>query len=99
LQTKVRGEDTVCRFGGEEFVLILPEATLEVTKQRAEDIRESVSAMVLEYGGKFLGTVSISIGIAIYPDNGLTSEEVLQNADKAMYLAKSNGRNRSVLAM
>jgi diguanylate cyclase (GGDEF)-like protein len=98
LQSKIRGEDIICRFGGEEFVLILPDAKTDTLKQRAEDIRESVMKMKLEYNGVSLGAVTVSIGIAIFPNNGLTGEEVLLSADKALYIAKSEGRNRSEVA-
>ena len=94
LQGQVRGGDIACRLGGEEFILILPETSLEVTRQRAEQIRLAVKGMVVEYQHKPLGIVSISIGVAIYPTHSTSAEGLLHQVDKALYQAKHHGRNR-----
>lgn len=97
-QSKVRCEDIVCRFGGEEFVIILPEANLHVTRDRAEDIRQAICTLDLAYDGKPLGQVTISIGVAIYPDHGTSGNDIIVRADKALYQAKTEGRNRVITA-
>ena len=98
LQNQVRGEDVVCRLGGEEFVMILPDAGLEVGLQRAEAIRAAVNAQSLEYNAHALGMVTVSMGIAVYPEHGARGEEILEKADRAMYQAKHRGRNCVVVA-
>lgn len=97
-QSKVRGEDIVCRFGGEEFIIILPDANIIVTRERAEGIRQAISSLDLVYEGKPLGKVTISIGVAIFPDHGESGTDIILRADKALYQAKTEGRNRVVAA-
>jgi diguanylate cyclase (GGDEF)-like protein/PAS domain S-box-containing protein len=96
LQSNFRGEDIVCRYGGEEFVLILPEAPLEATAKRAETLRERVKVLHVPYLGALLGGVTISLGIAEFPTHGSSGEAVLRAADAALYQAKSGGRDRVV---
>ena len=98
LQTSVRACDIACRYGGEEFTLILPEASLNITLERAEQIRDSVKQLVIDYCGQSLGTLTLSIGIACYPDCGHSGEAVLKAADRALYQAKQQGRDRAIAA-
>jgi diguanylate cyclase (GGDEF)-like protein len=90
----VRTEDVVCRYGGEEFVMILPDTGMEIALERAEEVRRSIHSLHLQFRGKTLQEVTISIGIAIYPVSGITPEELLRHADRALYAAKKKGRNR-----
>ena len=94
----VRASDLACRFGGEEFALVLPECTQAGAVARCEALREAVSRMQVMYGGTPLGPVTISLGIAMYPQSGQKAEELLQAADKALYEAKREGRNRVCLS-
>ena len=98
LRANVRGEDIPCRFGGEEFALILPDASLESAAQRAESLRIAVRAMAVPWQGSTLGPVSISVGVAAYPDHGAQGAAVLGAADRALYSAKRSGRDRVELA-
>lgn len=98
LRSQIRGGDIACRFGGEEFTLILPEINPEDALARAEQIRVAVAAMRLTLRGQSLGGLTCSIGIAVYPDHATTIEECLSAADRALYQAKALGRNRAVLA-
>ncbi len=98
LRLGVRGEDIACRFGGEEFVVILPEISTAAALDRAELLRQRVSELALRFHGQPLRQVTISIGVAIYPLNAETSEDLLRWADRAMYTAKHRGRNRVVQA-
>ena len=93
-----RREDLVCRYGGEEILIMLPETNLETTFQRAEMIREKVAQLNVQYQGQVLEPVSISIGVGIFPDHGQTPETLIHSADKALYGAKNNGRNRVEVA-
>jgi diguanylate cyclase (GGDEF)-like protein len=94
LQTQVRTSDIVCRFGGEEFILILPDASLDITAQRAERIRAEVAQLRIEGQPDANFSVSLSLGVASYPAHGMDAETVLRAADRSLYQAKREGRNR-----
>lgn len=94
LKRYTRGQDIACRFGGEEFALVLTEATLNGALQRAEILRQQVKEMNVEYGGQLLSAISVSIGVAIYPEHGPSVIEVMRAADQALYRAKREGRDR-----
>ncbi len=98
LRVSVRNEDIVCRFGGEEFVVILPETAIPVVMGRAELLRGTVSELALRYHGQPLRQVTISIGVAIFPRHADTTDDLLRCADRALYAAKHRGRNRVVEA-
>ena len=98
LSTRVRGSDVACRYGGEEFTLILPSATLDLARKRAEQIREGIQSIQVKYGGQTLGPITLSLGVAVFPDHGVTGEAILQLADAALYRAKQAGRNRVVIS-
>ena len=92
-----RGEDIVCRYGGEEFVLVMSEAPHNTVMQRAEKLRQGVQQLGIEYEGRLVGPITVSIGIGVFPDHGDSVEAVLRTADAAMYQAKQMGRNRVVV--
>ena len=93
LKAQVRGSDIACRFGGEEFALVLPDATLEAVQRRAEDIRAAISRLDLKYRGQPLGGITASFGIARAPDHSGDPESLLRASDQALYEAKAAGRN------
>jgi diguanylate cyclase (GGDEF)-like protein/PAS domain S-box-containing protein len=97
LQHYLRGEDIACRYGGEEFTLILIDAPLSVVVQRANQIREAVKALTISHHGQSLGIASISLGVAMFPEHGLTSEKLVRSADAALYRAKEAGRDRVIV--
>ena len=94
----VRREDVPCRFGGEEFAVIMPEMPPDKARERAEAWRAEVEKMQVELGGASIGSVSVSAGVASFPEHGATGTEILDAADRALYRAKSGGRNRVVMA-
>jgi len=98
IRSLFRGEDVLCRYGGEEFALILPEASGEAIRQRAEQLRQAVRQTIAEYRGQALDRVTLSIGIASYPEHGATGDSLLRAADSALYRAKEQGRDRVVSA-
>jgi diguanylate cyclase (GGDEF)-like protein len=99
LKTQTRGSDIACRYGGEEFTLIFPECSLDATRRRAEQIREGAKSLAVQYHDQLLGVMSISIGVANYPEHGNSGEALLQLADAALYAAKHAGRDQVVVAV
>ncbi|MCT7980024.1 diguanylate cyclase [Laspinema olomoucense] len=98
LRKNIRGSDIACRYGGEEFTLILPDATLSETYRRAEQIREAIKNLVLEHRGELVGIITASLGIACYPTAGVNGDDLIRAADMALYRAKALGRDRVVTA-
>ena len=90
----VRGADIVCRFGGEEFVIIMPEGALDGVVARANMLCAQARQLHIQYQGQILKGITISIGIASFPLHGSNSGELLRLADAALYRAKAEGRNR-----
>lgn len=97
LQCHVRGEDIACRYGGEEFLLIMPDAELDAVRQRAEDMAQAVRQLRIRDVGQSRGGVTLSMGVAIYPQHGRSIESVLRAADAALYRAKQQGRDQVVV--
>jgi diguanylate cyclase (GGDEF)-like protein/PAS domain S-box-containing protein len=98
LTKSVREEDTVCRFGGEEFVIVLPTASAEAARSRAERIRAKLRELTVLHQGQSLGRITVSIGVAELPVNGTSATELLAAADAALYRAKRNGRDQVVVS-
>jgi len=95
LKETVRAQDLACRYGGEEFVVLCRNSTLEETRAMAETIRAKIETTPFPFGEfQPLGKVSASIGVSAYPSCGASDEEVLQRADLALYASKEGGRNR-----
>lgn len=94
LQGHVRGSDIACRIGGEEFALLLPEASLVTAYQRAERILDTVRHMQIKHRGQVLGAITVSLGVAAFPKHGDTPEALIRAADQALYQAKQGGRNK-----
>lgn len=94
LQALVRAEDLACRYGGEEFTVIMPEADARIALDRAEAIRRAISATTVVHLKRTLGPVTASIGVSTFPTDGATPEVLLEVADAALYRAKAEGRDR-----
>jgi diguanylate cyclase (GGDEF)-like protein len=97
LLSMFRGEDVACRYGGDEFTIVLPEASLADVWRRAEQMRDAVKRLDIVYEGKHLGPLTLSIGVAAYPDHGTTTERVLLACDAASYASKSEGGDRIMM--
>jgi diguanylate cyclase (GGDEF)-like protein/PAS domain S-box-containing protein len=93
-----RGDDVICRYGGEEFAIILPESTAQDAATRAEILRVAAKELRLAHHGVTLDSVTISAGIAGYPEHASSASELLNAADTCLYEAKSQGRDRIVVA-
>lgn len=98
LKNSIRESDVACRYGGEEFVLVLSEVSTDGAGKKAEGIRKAVMDLALAIRQKSLGRVSTSIGVAVYPDHGVDMDSLLRAADEALYEAKENGRNCVVMS-
>ena len=97
LGTRVRAGDLACRFGGEEFSLVLCESDIEGTSKCVSSICEAVRHLSVDYRGQTLSRVTISAGISNYPAHYDTLEDLIHAADKALYAAKNNGRDCFVI--
>ena len=93
----VRAGDIACRYGGDEFVLILMDASLETAKRRAELLEREFKRIVIQHGDMFLNPGSMSLGVSAYPGHGAAAAALLRVADEALYRAKAAGGNRVVL--
>jgi diguanylate cyclase (GGDEF)-like protein/PAS domain S-box-containing protein len=96
IRTQTRQEDIACRYGGEEFLIIMPGTDLETALERTEELHQLVKELHLS--NRFLRPVTISAGVAVYPVHGSTGKEVIRSADAALYRAKADGRDRVVVA-
>ncbi|MCX7823302.1 MAG: diguanylate cyclase [Syntrophobacterales bacterium] len=85
-----RLSDLICRYGGEEFLIVCPDMDIEVARERAEKLRKRVESTTFPLIG---GRITVSIGVAVFPRHGDTINEVIERADEALYAAKGNGRN------
>jgi diguanylate cyclase (GGDEF)-like protein len=94
LRSTTRTSDIVARYGGEEFVLILPETPKSAAVKLAEKIRATVEEEMVTRGIASGGQVTVSIGIASYPDDAQNGEDLVQRADEQLYRAKQGGKNR-----
>jgi len=94
LANTVRGEDISCRYGGEEFTLVLNEIDADAAVKRAEALLEATRDLELKLHNQSLGQITISLGIAMYPEHGRTQAELIKVADEALYHAKEAGRNQ-----
>jgi diguanylate cyclase (GGDEF)-like protein len=95
VRDELRGSDVMARFGGDEFVVLLPETNRRGAHEVAERIRKAVELSRFDIRGGDLNT-TVSIGIASYPEDGGNLEVILDKADKAMYRAKQRGRNKVI---
>ena len=94
-----RGDDVVCRYGGEEFAIILPESDAIEAAKRADLLRAEARKVEIRYEGRLLDPVTFSVGAAAFPDHGATAEEILRAADQSLYRSKAEGRDRVSIAV
>ena len=97
LRKQVRGSDIACRYGGEEFLLILPGITAQDAFKRAEELREMCMNILISHDHKDL-FVTLSMGVATFPTHATSVDELLTKADKALYDSKQSGRNQVTLS-
>lgn len=94
LKRNVRADDFACRYGGEEFIMVLPGSDLKIACERAEKIREDAKLLSVSKDDKIISGITISAGISIFPEQGSTQTAIIEAADKALYKAKNEGRDR-----
>lgn len=92
LLTLFKGSETLCRYGGEEFAVLLPGSDTTISLEKAEKLRRTVESEVVRYSGENLN-ITISAGVATYPENGESVQALIKSADLALYAAKDSGRN------
>lgn len=97
LQAHTRDEDIVCRYGGEEFTVVMPETGSEDARRRAEEIRSAIATTTVVHLRNTLGPTTASLGVATFPFDGSTPAELIGSADTALYRAKTEGRDRFVV--
>lgn len=93
-----RSTDIACRYGGEEFVLLLPGTEITATAAYAEQMRGKVAALAVQHGNQILSRITISLGVACFPHHGSTPDDLLRQADAALYRAKQGGRDQVMVA-
>lgn len=93
----LRGADYLCRYGGEEFAVIMPETSVDEAHEVAERMRKQMEEHAF-YGGNTLINITISLGIAEYPEHAIIKEKLIESADAALYAAKHGGRNNTKIA-
>ncbi len=98
VKSNIRAEDILSRYGGEEFLITMPDSSLQTTKERAEKLRQDVKNLDVINKGQHLGAVSMSFGVAIFPNDAQDWEALIKAADDALYMAKREGRDKVVAA-
>jgi diguanylate cyclase (GGDEF)-like protein/PAS domain S-box-containing protein len=94
LTNHFRGGDIICRYGGEEFALVLPDSSLKDAERRANDLRVEIKKLSISHRNKILDPITFSVGLAAFPEHGSTPEELFRVADKCLYDSKTQGRDR-----
>jgi len=93
-----QGSDVLCRYGGDEFIMVLSEAPLDQGLARLEEIHRSIGELKVKVRGQVLLRVTASVGVAVFPDNGTNVDSLITAADVALYRAKTKGRNCIVVS-
>lgn len=99
LKDSLRQEDIACRYGGEEFCIVCPSTGAQQAEQIAARICKAVRQLELSINQLSLGTVTTSVGIAVYPQHAASMDDAIRLADEALYMAKQNGRDRAEVAV
>ncbi len=94
---KVRKSDIPCRYGGEEFVLVLPDSSLADAEHRVEQLRVLIKELQIPHGDQLLGALTVSAGVAQADEHSANPNELLRAADQALYAAKNAGRDRVIV--
>ena len=95
----VRGSDIACRYGGEEFILVMSPSSAEGARQRAEKMREDARLLSVTHANRDLGAITLSLGVAVFPDHASDAAAIVKAADVALYQAKRGGRDRVVMSV
>jgi diguanylate cyclase (GGDEF)-like protein len=97
LREHLRKSDISCRYGGDEFLLVLPDSSITDTQERVEQIRTFIKGIQIHHGEQVLDMITLSAGIAQAPEHGVNTSELLRAADEALYAAKQAGRDRTAV--
>lgn len=97
LPRQIRASDIACRYGGQEFLLVLPEMSLEGAQQRAEQLRHDIKFLKIDYKHQTLNSITISCGVASFSEHGITGKALIHSARAALKRAKEKGRDCTVV--
>ena len=89
-----RPYDYIYRYGGDEFLVVFPNVTLKDAIDKANELRENVKKLRIELNDITLPPTSVTIGVSVYPENGMSAKSLISSADDALYRAKKEGRDR-----
>jgi diguanylate cyclase (GGDEF)-like protein len=94
LRENLRNTDILSRYGGDEFFLVLPDSSLDDTRQRLDQIRILIKEQAIRYGEKLIGPMTVSTGIAEAKEHSFVAREIIRAADEALYTAKQAGNDQ-----
>jgi len=99
LRENLRLSDVACRYGGDEFVLIMPDSSLEDTRHRVQQILEKVKEVRIWHGDQLLESLTVSAGVAVAHEHNFNEREILRAADEVLYAAKQTGYDHVVVSL
>jgi diguanylate cyclase (GGDEF)-like protein len=94
LRRSIKGKGIACRYGGEEFTLVLPQASLQSTVDLAEQVRSGIKRVTARHNNCELQSVSVSLGVALFPEHGSGLDAIIESANQALRTAKATGRDK-----
>ncbi|MBN2046378.1 MAG: GGDEF domain-containing protein [Anaerolineaceae bacterium] len=97
LKSRLRRSDVICRWGGDEMLIVLPKCSRDFAIGLANELQQIISNQEFYYNGEKIIQITLSIGVAIFPDNSADVDALIQTADAALYRAKNSGRNQAVI--
>jgi diguanylate cyclase (GGDEF)-like protein len=98
ISVNIRADDMACRYGGDEFIIVLPGTVLEDARRKAEQLREQLKLLRMELRDIELPEIELSMGVAVFPNHGTSEVELLKSVDGALYRAKQEGGDRVIVA-
>ena len=98
ISVNIRADDVACRYGGDEFIIVLPGTVIEDATRKAEQLREQLKLLRMDLRDFELPEIELSMGVAVFPKHGTSEVELLKSVDRALYRAKQEGGDRVIVA-